>query len=140
VSSATEEFRQFSAQKEALEAAKKAAAKAQKAGQTTLAPTMAVPQVTVPDESPQWIEIIKRNITEELAFGDFVIRERILEIFGVTFGLARGKHVRQAIVDLCKEGVTTFDGVTRKGDPKLQARTVTRGPKAPPIRQRPQSA
>src|SRR5690606_37995979 len=66
-------------------------------------------------DEDQWIVEIKRSITELLKDGPFLIRDKWDRAFGRTFGLARTTHMRTAIKQLFKEGVTTCDGVKHKG-------------------------
>ena len=88
-------------------------------------------QQTLPIDEGQWVKAIKANIVKLLKDGDFVVRDKWEHVYGnETFGLARTTHVRKAIKELFKEGVTLCDG-KKQGNRDLPDLTITRGPKAP---------
>lgn len=60
-----------------------------------------------------WVAEIKRVVRERLKQGEFVVKrlEAVgLEVYGSTLGVARAKHVREAVKQLYAEGVTNCDG------------------------------
>jgi three-Cys-motif partner protein len=84
-------------------------------------------------DEDQWITAIKVNIVELLKNGDFKVRDKWNEVYGTaTITLARGTHVRSAIKELFKEGVTLCDG-KKQGTVDLPDLIVTRGPNAPAL-------
>jgi three-Cys-motif partner protein len=126
VSLANQDWREFNAAQAAAEAAKKLAAKAAASPQQALPAAMPTPPAKPVDQSPQWVATIKSNIVALLQAGPVSMQDRWPEVYGFeeTFGLARSMHVRKAIKELHKEGITTCDG---KGD--VHKLVIERGPK-----------
>lgn len=58
----------------------------------------------------KWIQEIERNAVALLEKGDFMVGDKILELYGLTLGHARERHVRSAIKELHEWGVTPCDG------------------------------
>jgi three-Cys-motif partner protein len=80
----------------------------------------------------EWATTIKANIVNLLSQGEFSVRDRWPEVYGAVFGLARSKHIREAIKALHKEGVTLCTG-KKVGNKDLPDMLITRGPNAPPL-------
>lgn len=64
----------------------------------------------LPTREAQWVASIRTNITAQLAQGAFTVGQHAEEVYGDTIGLARETHVRTAIKDLFKAGLTGCDG------------------------------
>lgn len=72
----------------------------------------------------EWRDQLERNVRGLLtAQESFVVRDRMTEVYGSALGIARSKHLRQALKKLHKEGVTVSDS---RGD--LYAKRIVRGP------------
>src|SRR5262249_34193985 len=63
------------------------------------------------DEAPRWIATIERNIAALLQQRPFRLADRSVEVYGTTLGVAWGKHVRQAIKNLHRNGVVVNSGI-----------------------------
>jgi three-Cys-motif partner protein len=64
------------------------------------------------DREKAWFGQIAANIERLLtASGDFVVEDRMEDVYGTTLGFAREKHVKSAIKALHKRGVTPTTGI-----------------------------
>lgn len=77
-------------------------------------------------EELEWVAAIKKALTDLLAAGEFEIADKSLKVYGPTIGFARSLHVRKAVKELYKEGITDCTGV---GD--VHTFKITRGPGVP---------
>jgi three-Cys-motif partner protein len=85
-------------------------------------------QQELPIDESMWVGTIKAHLMAILRKGEFWVREKWVDVFGdETFGLARTTHVRKAIKELHKEGVTLCDGKKKDGR-DLPDLLITKGP------------
>jgi hypothetical protein len=71
--------------------------------------------INVDDDEEQWVTAIKENICKLLAKGEFTVRAKWAEVYGRTFSLARGMHVRKAIKQLFRRGRDAVQWKERTG-------------------------